>query len=79
MGDVSHKAHRPAQSGAKAAKKLTASERQHGSIEKVGDIFIALQSSFPSRNRLLLPNLGDAQTVKVAATLKRTRLGSMFQ
>jgi hypothetical protein len=79
MEDLSHKAHRPAQSGAKAAKKSTASERHYGSSEKVCNIFIAFGSSFPSYNRLLLPNLGGVQTVKVVAMLKGIKPDSMFQ
>ena len=70
MDDRPHKAHRPAQSGAKADKKKTKGGKQQGFNEKVFSFFSSQIPSFTYKqiHRPLLQNQVEEQTVKDAAT-----------
>jgi hypothetical protein len=75
MDDRPHKAHRPAQSGAKADKKNKGKEKQ-GFNEKVFFSHLKNTLLFTHKNshRLLLQNQVEEQTVKDAVTLNGIKL-----
>ena len=78
MDSQTHKAHRPAQSGAKADKKKSAKgkgkEKQHGFNEKVRFNLLLLLTGLHSLSRHSPPSPVAGQTDRVVAPLSATRL-----
>jgi len=80
MDDCPHKAHRPAQSGAKAEKKNKGKgkEKQHGFNEKVfATTFFFQFREFTMSRRLLHRNQVVEQTVKADETLSEIKHACM--
>jgi hypothetical protein len=81
MDDRPHKAHRPAQSGAKAEKKNKGKgkEKQHGFNEKVlaATFFFFQFRQFTMSRRLLHRSQVVEQTVKADETLSETKRACM--
>ena len=78
MNSQTHKAHRPAQSGAKAEKKKSAKgkgkEKQHGFNEKVRAFFTHFVCFAQSLRRPLRPSRVGGQIGKVGARQSATKL-----
>ena len=80
MADITHKAHRPAQAGAKAEKKKK--DNQNGANEKVFNILSMFHALISPRNfscRLLHPSRVGALIGKVVAMPNVTRLDYMYR